>query len=83
MEAALEKSEKEYFACKEKIDTLEGTIQALAKQLAESKEVDVEGLMVRLSEKQAKKNAIEEVYSKIISRLSNNINALERIKKQV
>ncbi len=82
MEAALEKSEKEYFACKEKIDTLEGTIQALAKQLAESKEVDVEGLMVRLSEKQAKKNSIEEAYSKIISRLNNNINALERIKKQ-
>ena len=38
--------------------------------------------MVRLSEKQAKKNSIEEAYSKIISRLNNNINALERIKKQ-
>lgn len=82
MEAALEKSEKEYFSCKEKIDTLEGTIQALAKQLAESKEVDVEGLSIKLKENQVKKNSIEEVYSKIISRLSNNINALERIKKQ-
>ncbi len=82
MEAALEKSEKEYFSCKEKIDTLEGIIQALAKQLAESKEVDVEGLNVILKEKKAKKNSIEEAYSKIISRLNNNINALERIKKQ-
>lgn len=82
MEEALEKSEKEYFSCKEKIDTLEGTIQALAKQLAESKEVDVEGLSIKLKENQVKKNSIEEAYSKIISRLNNNINALERIKKQ-
>ncbi len=82
LEKAFQDAEKEYLNCKDLITTLNGKIASLTKQLEENKNIDIEEVIRKQKELEGKKAELNDILTKINSRLDRNIDSLENIIKQ-
>lgn len=80
---AYKKSEENYLSVKEEMSKLEGSLEELKKQTAEKEIPDLNALESKLRQAETAKKSALEIRDKIVSRLSENINTVNKLEQEL